>query len=109
METRSERLVDVTQWIKRAAGGKLDPKCTELTAGLPVGQMIKRPDLRLLDAMNSIEMLDPRMDTGIRDPNRREFIFDPQVTLEPEEICWVMDELLALEVRLGVSSRSRLD
>lgn len=61
--------------------------------------MVKRPDLRLLDAMNSLQMLDPRMDTGMKDPNRQEFIFDPQSPLEPEEMCWVMDEMLALEVR----------
>lgn len=68
------------------------------SVGLPVGQMIKRPDLRLLDAMNSIEILDPRMDTGIKPASKRDFIFDPQMSMEPEELCWVMDEMLAMEV-----------
>lgn len=66
---------------------------------LPVGHMVKRPDLRLLDAMNSIEMLDPRMDTGIKSSSHRDFIFDPEASFQPEEICWVMDEMLAMEVR----------
>lgn len=51
-----------------------------------------------MDAMNSIEMMDPRMDTGIKQPHPKGSMFDPQTSLEPEEICWVMDEMLALEV-----------
>lgn len=66
--------------------------------------MVKRPDLRLLDAMNSIEMMEPRMDTGVLRPDQKEFIFNPQTNMAPEELCWVMDEMLTLEVRQTRSS-----
>lgn len=80
---------------------KVSYRSSEMMAnrlGLPEGSMIKRPDLHLVDAMNSIEMLEPRMDTGVCRPDAKDFTFDPQKNLDPEELCWVMDEMLALEV-----------
>lgn len=78
--------------------------------------MVKKPELAMLDAMNSIELFNPKMDTGmarqatseinntngagpsrIAKPNE-ELLFDPQRDWRPEQILWIMDEMLAAEV-----------
>ena len=79
--------------------------------GLPVGEMIKKSDLPLVDAMNSIELFAPKMDTGMAGPSSlsasetskavqegRTKLFEPMHTFTPEEILWIMDEVLSAEV-----------
>jgi hypothetical protein len=78
--------------------------------GLPVGDMIKKSDLPLVDAMNSIELFNPKMDTGMTSsssassskisnlgPGSGQRLFDPHAIFRPEEILWIMDEMLAAE------------
>lgn len=83
---------------------------------LPVGHMVKKPELALLDAMSSIELFNPKMDTGMALPARietadengagpsrqsasnSESLFDPQRDWRPEQILWIMDEMLSNEV-----------
>lgn len=61
--------------------------------------------------MNSIELFNPKMDTGmaassststpkISEPTLEERVklFDPHHPFTPEEILWIMDEMLAAEV-----------
>jgi hypothetical protein len=75
--------------------------------------MVKKSDLPLVDAMNSIELFNPKMDTGMvassSSSNRQEILpsdfkymsqrlFDPHRDFRPEEILWIMDEMLAAEV-----------
>jgi hypothetical protein len=75
--------------------------------------MIKKNDLPLVEAMNSIELFAPKMDTGMaaesstsgRSPsgkssNREDepSLFDPARQFRPEEFLWIMDEMLAAEV-----------
>ena len=78
--------------------------------------MVKKPELAMLDAMNSIELFNPKMDTGMtrdsipdstdangagpsrtRKPNDQ-MLFDAQKDWRPEQILWIMDEMLAAEV-----------
>jgi hypothetical protein len=79
--------------------------------GLPVGEMIKKSDLPLVDAMISIELFNPKMDTGMTSLSSAssskisglgsgigQRLFDPHATFGPEEILWIMDEMLAAEV-----------
>jgi hypothetical protein len=79
--------------------------------GLPVGEMIKKSDLPLVDAMNSIELFNSKMDTGMIGPSsssasnsmglnqeRRSELFEPLQSFSPEEILWIMDEMLSAEV-----------
>lgn len=84
---------------------------SELMEGLPVGEMIKKSDLPLVDAMNSIELFNPKMDTGMAgasssstsqasgsNQEARPKLFDPHQSFTPEEILWIMDEMLSAEV-----------
>jgi hypothetical protein len=103
---------DITSWIKGAVSGKLSISRSELMEGLPVGEMIKKSDLPLVDAMNSIELFNPKMDTGMAGPSSsstsqasgssqeaRPKLFEPLHSFTPEEILWIMDEMLSAEVR----------
>lgn len=47
-------------------------------------------------------MNDPQMDTGmeVAEPRR----FDPMAPLIVTDICWIMDEMVALEVSLFLGS-----
>jgi hypothetical protein len=82
-----------------------------LIKGLPVGEMIKKSDLPLVDAMNSIELFNPKMDTGMAGPSSsstsqvpgtsqegRPKLFEPLHPFTPEKILWIMDEMLSAEV-----------
>lgn len=76
--------------------------------------MVKKPELAMLEAMSSIEMFNPKMDTGMTTepldtngagPSRTaktkgEMLFDSQRGWRPEQLLWIMDEMLAAEVRL---------
>jgi hypothetical protein len=75
--------------------------------------MIKKSDLPLVEAMNSIELFAPKMDTGMaaesstsgQEPSSSSSkgveeprLFDPARQYRPEEFLWIMDEMLAAEV-----------
>lgn len=40
------------------------------------------------------------MDTGILNNFRSPYMFHPEDPLTPEELCWIMDNMTALEVKL---------
>ncbi len=73
---------------------------TPVTALAP-GQLVQADGLPLLEAMNSLTLLDPRMDSGagigaaegVERPT-----WDPAARVSPVEACAIMDKLLALEV-----------
>jgi hypothetical protein len=102
---------DITSWIKGAVSGKLWVTRIELMKGLPLGEMIKKSDLPLVDAMNSIELFNPKMDSGMAGPSSSYTLqasgsnqasclklSDPHHSFTPEEILWIMDEMLSAEV-----------
>lgn len=57
--------------------------------------------------MSAIEIMDPKMDTGmvIKEDNHRPF--DPSVRLSEQEVIFVMDRLLCCEVRWMHAPRPR--
>ncbi|CED82827.1 Glucose-repressible protein and related proteins [Phaffia rhodozyma] len=69
------------------------------TSELEIDQLVKLPNLTLMDAMNAIEIMDPRMDTGVEFPEEtaRED-YDPFAPLLPEEIAWILERVLACEM-----------
>jgi hypothetical protein len=74
--------------------------------------MISIPDFTLMDSMAALQIMDPRMDSGIfpipdhliADCDRLpldsagKLFFDPHAELSAEEICWIMDRLSAAEI-----------
>ena len=67
--------------------------------------MVKLPDLTMMEAMNALVMLDPRMDSGcsgkgLEDNRKAEAELD-SLDLSPAVVCEIMDRLLRLEVGSG--------
>jgi hypothetical protein len=81
-------------------------------ADLFPGQMVCTPDLTLMDSMAALQIMDSRMDSGIfpipnhliaegdQRPWEAVMASKPinRTRLSAEEICWVMDRLVACEV-----------
>ena len=91
-------MLDVTTWLKTQASGEhrsAGSSAHECLA-LEVGRVVKEPGLTYLEAMNALQMMDINMDTGLRRDNMN--IFDPASCLTSEQVCWIMDEMLALEM-----------
>jgi hypothetical protein len=66
------------------------------------GEMVKIPDLGMMEAMNALVMLDPRMDSGCsteygEDDSKVEDELD-KLDLSPGVVCEIMDRLMRLEV-----------
>jgi hypothetical protein len=64
--------------------------------------MVKIPDLGMMEAMNALVMLDPRMDSGCSSSNHEdnEKAEDELsgLDLSPGVVCEIMDRLMRLEV-----------
>ncbi|RUS20438.1 Mak10 subunit, NatC N-terminal acetyltransferase-domain-containing protein [Endogone sp. FLAS-F59071] len=69
----------------------------ETTADFKIGQLVHLDSFCLYDAMSAIEIMDPKMDTGmvIKEDSHRPF--DPSVRLSEREVIFVMDRLLCCE------------
>ncbi|ORY34782.1 Mak10 subunit, NatC N-terminal acetyltransferase-domain-containing protein [Naematelia encephala] len=76
---------DVTERFKRSC------------AGLPDGRLVKMQGLGMLEAMNALQIGDPKMDTGVASSSNQQ-IYNPNISLSAEEVCWVIDHMTALEV-----------
>ena len=68
--------------------------------GLAVGQVIQAPDFSFLDALGALEIMDPKTDSGMKEEDHEEEDISELQSLLPEELLWIMDELLAREVRI---------
>lgn len=77
---------DITQWF------------LEECDGLLWGELVKPSALTMMDAMKAIQLLDPKMDTGILSNFKSPYMFRPEDPLTPEELCWIMDKMTALEI-----------
>jgi N-alpha-acetyltransferase 35, NatC auxiliary subunit len=64
---------------------------------LAIGQIVRAPDFGFLDALGALEIMDPKTDSGLIDNEDVDPAADIE-TLLPEEVIWVMDQLLAREV-----------
>jgi len=74
--------------------------------------MVKIPDLGMMEAMNALVMLDPRMDSGCSSSNYEdnEKAEDELsgLDLSPGVVCEIMDRLMRLEVSQDSSSAEPL-
>lgn len=62
------------------------------------GGMLAMHNFTLHDAMMAIEVMDPRMDSGVERPEYPKGSFDPYSLLLPEEVCWIIDRTFAAEM-----------
>lgn len=70
---------------------------------MAVGEVIRAPDFSFLDALGALEIMDPKTDSGmIINENDANESAESQLFL-PEEIIWIMDQLLAREVWFSIS------
>lgn len=67
-------------------------------ADLEVGQLVHLQSFTLFDAMSAIEIMDPKMDTGMILEGDKKKPFDPLKSLSAEQVLWIMDRLLSCEV-----------
>jgi len=65
---------------------------------LKVGQVIRAPDFSFLDALAALEILDPKTDSGMVMTEEDDFDITCIQSLLPEEVVWIIDQLLAREV-----------
>ncbi|KAG9035394.1 hypothetical protein FRB95_011414 [Tulasnella sp. JGI-2019a] len=90
-----EDFSDVTQVINLAS------------EAMEIGQIVSMSNFTMMDAMNAIEIMDPRMDNGmIETPSEQSVgssgdsagVYDAQTPLTPEEIAWIFDRSMAAEM-----------
>lgn len=82
------------------------PLLSAALAELGPGQLVKVADVALVQLLSAIEIMDHRTDAYVAhtlasssaatDPLPK---FDPTLELPPDELVWILDELLRLEVR----------
>lgn len=83
-----------------ATRGIILSKVAKLTlAALSIGQVVRAPDFSFLDALGALEIMDPKTDSGLIDDDGESNSSDTQ-SLLPEEVIWIMDQLLAREVAI---------
>ena len=69
-----------------------------ISSALNVGQVVRAPDFSFLDALAALEILDPKTDSGMIVTDEDDIDIASIETLLPEEVVWIMDQLLAREV-----------
>ncbi|KAK6341037.1 hypothetical protein TWF696_009347 [Orbilia brochopaga] len=77
---------DVTQLFRQAC------------QGLDVGQLVKDPNFTLFEAVGALEIMDPKMDSGLLKPGEEDAPPDIYQPVLPEEIIGIMDQLLSSEM-----------
>ncbi|KAL4878944.1 Mak10 subunit, NatC N-terminal acetyltransferase-domain-containing protein [Aspergillus karnatakaensis] len=77
-------------------------KFSQAASTLKIGQLVKDEYFTLFEAVGALEIMDPKMDSGYLAPDESgqslEDDYDVLRELTPEEVIWVMDELLCHEV-----------
>jgi hypothetical protein len=63
-----------------------------------LGQVIRAPDFSFLDALAALEIMDPKTDVGMIITPEDDFDVPGVESLLPEEVVWIMDQLLSREV-----------
>jgi len=64
---------------------------------LAIGQVVRAPDFSFLDALGALEIMDPKTDSGMALEDDDEKDISELQSLLPEELIWIMDQLLARE------------
>ncbi|GAB5587773.1 N-alpha-acetyltransferase [Umbelopsis nana] len=78
----------------------------DATNDLEVGQLVHLQSFTLFDAMSAIEIMDPKMDTGMILEGDKKKPFDPLKSLSAEQVLWIMDRLLSCEENISASGRA---
>ncbi|KAK9457154.1 Mak10 subunit, NatC N-terminal acetyltransferase-domain-containing protein [Dipodascopsis uninucleata] len=68
------------------------------------GRLVVPSDFDLTNAINALEMMDSKMDTGLLDMQSNDWKFDTERGQPPDVILWLMDELLSLEMSWHLGS-----
>lgn len=72
---------------------------TDASTSLDVGQLVKHDSLSLFDTVQALEIMDPKMDAGfLAEGETLDESFDASRSLLPEEIVWIMDQLLCYQM-----------
>ncbi|KAL4910305.1 hypothetical protein BDW74DRAFT_144836 [Aspergillus multicolor] len=75
---------------------------TQAASKLKTGQLVKDEYFTLFEAVGALEIMDPKMDSGYLGPEEKgkglEDDYDVLRDLAPEEVVWIMDELLCHEM-----------
>ncbi|KAJ9665442.1 N-alpha-acetyltransferase, non-catalitic subunit [Coniosporium apollinis] len=72
---------------------------TKAAAALEVGQLVKDDYFTLFESVAALEIMDPKMDSGVLQPGETlEHDYDLQKDLLPEEVIGIMDQLLCYEM-----------
>ncbi|KAG9681025.1 Mak10-domain-containing protein, partial [Aureobasidium melanogenum] len=73
---------------------------SDASAELRQGQLVKDDFFTLFEAVGALEIMDPKMDSGLLIPDKDAAVdnFDPLQNMLPEEIIGVMDQLLSFEM-----------
>jgi hypothetical protein len=69
-----------------------------IVSALSIGQVIRAPDFSFLDALGALEIMDPKTDSGMIGDNAAESSLADVQSVLPEEVIWIMDQLLAREI-----------
>lgn len=71
----------------------------EASSALDHNELVQSDAITLYEATSAIEIGEPRMDTGVYTEEEKAFPkLDPTKALLPQEIIWIMDGMLELEV-----------
>ncbi|KAI4730863.1 Mak10-domain-containing protein [Aureobasidium sp. EXF-10728] len=73
---------------------------SDASAELRQGQLVKDDFFTLFEAVGALEIMDPKMDSGLLIPDKDAAVdnFDPLQNMLPEEIIGVMDQSLSFEM-----------
>ncbi|KAK6004217.1 hypothetical protein QM012_009067 [Aureobasidium pullulans] len=73
---------------------------SDASAELRQGQLVKDDFFTLFEAVGALEIMDPKMDSGLLIPDKDAAVdsFDPLQNMLPEEILGIMDQLLSFEM-----------
>ncbi|KAL4790423.1 Mak10 subunit, NatC N-terminal acetyltransferase-domain-containing protein [Aspergillus venezuelensis] len=75
---------------------------TQAASKLKTGQLVKDEYFTLFEAVGALEIMDSKMDSGYLGPEEKgqglEDDYDVMRDLAPEEVVWIMDELLCHEM-----------
>ncbi|KAF8510336.1 Mak10 subunit, NatC N-terminal acetyltransferase-domain-containing protein [Gautieria morchelliformis] len=94
----SSLLVDVEDELNMPGGVGFIDATDILEKGareMAFGSILSIEGFELSDAMSALEIMDPRMDTGMAEEPPP---FDPNRPLLPAEVCWILDRSFACEM-----------
>ena len=72
---------------------------TKATSQLLPGQLVKDEFFTLFESVGALEIMDPKMDSGfVPEGDTFDADFDPAAPLQADQIIWIIDQLLCLEI-----------